>query len=137
MPYIVNLESKFNKKQLKDLAKPYLAHLSNEVYLISKGVRSCAWIGFPNEIVPFLEKDFLALIKIENLNFFVLPFDLMIDNEITGHIQIFIYKYTWQKELFVFYINKRNSLTAEFIFGKLLGYSDESINQFLTKNSIY
>ena len=69
--------------------------------------------------------------QIEKLKYYVLPFDLMDNKIVKGYIQIFIYKYDWQKQLFIDNINKRNTLIAEFIFGKLFNYSDESINQFL------
>lgn len=131
MSYIVTLETTFNDKQLKELVKPYLVMLSNEVYLITKQVRSCTWIDFPEEIIPYIEKEIIALMQIEKLKYYVLPFDLMNDNIMKGYIQIFIYKYDWQKQLFIDNINKRNTLIAEFIFGKLFGYSDESINQYL------
>lgn len=129
-PITITLETKLNKQQLKELIKPYLLILSNETYLITKQVRSCAWIDFPEEIIPYIEQEIIALIQMEKLKYYVLPFDLM-DNIIKRYIQIFIYKYNWQKQLFIKYINERNTLTAEFIFGKLFGYSDESINKYL------
>ena len=131
MSYIVTLETTFNDKQLKELAKPYLEILSNEVYLITKQVRSCAWIDLPEEIIPYIEQEIITLIQLEKLKYYVLPFDLMDNKIVKGYIQIFIYKYDWQKQLFIDNINKRNTLIAEFIFGKLFNYSDESINQFL------
>jgi len=135
MSYIVTLKTTtFNDKQLKELTKPYLIMLSNEVYLITKQVRSCTWIDFPEEIIPYIEQEIIRLIQIEKLKYYVLPFDLM-DNAIKKYIQIFIYKYNWQKQLFIKHINERDTLTAEFIFGKLFGYSDESINKYLINKS--
>lgn len=135
MSYIVTLETTFNDKQLKELTKPYLIMLSNEVYLITKQVRSCTWIDLPEEIIPYIENEIITLIQLEKLKYYVLPFDLMDNNIMKGYIQIFIYKYDWQKQLFINNINKRNTLTAEFIFGKLFGYSDESINKYLINKS--
>lgn len=133
-PITITLETKFNKQQLKELTKPYLVMFYNEIYLITKQVRSCAWIDLPEEIIPYIEQEIIASIQIEKLKYYILPFDLM-DNTIKKYIQIIIYKYNWQKQLFIKYINKRNTVAAEFIFGKLFGYSDESINKYLINKS--
>ena len=136
MSYIVTLETTFNDKQLKELAKPYYAMLSNEVYLIKKQVRSCAWIDLPEEIIPYIEKEIITLIQLEKLKYYILSFDLMINCPVYDYIRIFLYKWNWQKQLFIEYINKRNTITGDFIFGKLLGYSDISMNDFFRKNKI-
>ena len=131
----ITLETRFNKQQLKELAKPYLVMFYNETYLITKQVRGCAWIDFPEEIIPYIEQEIITSIQTNKLKYYVLPFDLMNDNTIKKYIQIFIYKYNWQKQLFIKHINERNTLTAEFIFGKLFGFSDESINKYLINKS--
>lgn len=136
MSYTVILETTFNDKQLKGLANSYYEMLSNEVYLIKKQVRSCAWIDLPKEIIPYIEKEIIRVIQLEKLKYYILPFDLMINNPVYDYIQIFLYKWNWQKQLFVEYINKRNTITGDFIFGKLLGYSDISMNDFFRKNKI-
>ena len=134
--YYMHFETDMSSEMLNELVKPYLASISSEVYLIAKGVRSCAWVDLPEELVIYIEKSIIDLFNSEGLYYYVLPFDLMEDNEIKKHIQIFIYRYDWQKKLFIHYINKRDSLTGDFIFGKLLGYSDSSINEFFSKNRI-
>ena len=96
MSYIVTLETTFNDKQLKELAKPYYAMLSNEVYLIKKQVRSCAWIDLPEEIIPYIEKEIITLIQLEKLKYYILPFDLMINCPVYDYIRIFLYKWNWQ-----------------------------------------
>lgn len=136
MSYTVTLETTFNDKQLKGLANSYYEMLSNEVYLIKKQVRSCAWIDLPREIIPYIEKEIITVIQLEKLKYYILPFDLMINNPVYDYIQIFLYKWNWQKQLFVEYINKRNTITGDFIFGKLLGYSDISMNDFFRRNKI-
>lgn len=138
-PINVNLDIDINKldsKILKKISERQLLYISNEVYLLDKGVRNCAWIDIPLELVSVIELAVIKLFQSNGIKYWVLPFDLMTDNEIKGHLQILLYKYEWQKTLFKAFINKRDSLTGDYIFGKLLGYSDESINEFLIKNNI-
>ena len=137
MSYNVNLGINIkNKKILNELIKIYLLKFSHETYLINKQVRSCAWLDLPEELVPYAEQALMNLFKSDNIQYYILPFDLMVDNHIYGHIQIFLYRYNWQKQLFIHFINKRNTLIGDFIFGKLLGYSDISINEYFLKNNI-
>lgn len=130
----INVES-LSTDILKELTKAYYINICNEVYLLNKGVRSCAWVELPDKIVPFVEKDILKLIDTV-INYFVLPFNLMENNSTINHIQIFLYKYEWQKQLFLQFINQRNTVVGDFIFGKLLGYSDEQINEYFEKNNL-
>ena len=131
----INVES-LSTDVLKELTKAYIINICNEVYLLNKDVRSCAWVELPEKIVPFVEKDILKLIDTEVINYFVLPYDLMENNPTINHIQIFLYKYEWQKQLFLQFINQRNTVVGDFIFGKLLGYSDEQINKYFEKNNL-
>lgn len=125
-----------SREALKELVKSYLLYISHETYLISKHVRSCSWIDLPEQLVSYIELPLLNLLKSDNIQYYILPFDLMTNNIMKDYIQIFLYKYDWQKQLFIYFINKRDTLIGDFIFGKLLGYSDISINEYFIKNNI-
>lgn len=108
----------------------------NEIYLVEKGVRSMFEFGFtcPKESVS------TELYKVEQFalhnNMLSYAFDTGSDDEITGDafITCYFYKYHHQLVILKYLKECKNNLVRKWIEGKLLGYSEEAIKDFLEQH---
>ena len=114
----------------------FIRELSTEFYLIQKGVRSCALLVFPHydreeDIVnEYLKCDMDVSVKWEFSEF---------ETEEGGNFcELFLYKYSHQLDMkhAIDIIkscadNPKHEYIAEWMLGKLLGYSDENMEEFL------
>ena len=135
------------KESDKNMYRPerYEMKIRNDIYLIQKGVRSCCYHVFSyNEYDPITAnmqlKDFQRIIKEASLYFFI-KFDgkiqerEMIEEE---YYKIYIYKYSHQYNIIQNIENgKYDFYTREYIIGKLLGYDDQSMEDFLKIHTNY
>lgn len=114
---------------INNLGWDYYIH--EQCYLISKGLRSCALLELPTEIIPYIENIFFAHIKNNNLKFKICSKN--------NNIIIFLHKYNHQAYLFEIVIQPallKDELTFidQYILGKLLGYSEKSMHDYFTNN---
>lgn len=121
---------------MKEIDKKIL-EVENECYLINKGVRSCALLS----VSGFYQNEEDIIVKLEdlilnhNLQSFVYKQKF---NDCNLEVYSFwIYKYHHQLAL-IKYISKlkERDFLSDWIIGKLLGYSDESMESFLTMKLI-
>lgn len=102
-------------------------YITNEFYLMDKGVRNACLIDFNNS----QESDFIKDLCNE---YGYHPILWGGDEHASG--SILVCKYIYQIELAREMSNKleKHSFLYEYILGKLLGYTDESMEQYLTQN---
>lgn len=114
-----------------------ISEVENECYLIDKGVRSCALLsisGFYQNQIDIISKmeEIVLNHKLHSYTFKQRFLDC--DLEV---YTFWIYKYHHQLALIKYLENKSNKdLCSEWITGKLLGYSDESIEEYLAMKLI-
>ena len=103
-------------------------YITNEFYLMDKGVRNACLIDFNNS----QESDFIKDLC-DEYNYFAIIFNGDDEHE-SG--SILICKYIYQIELVREMSLKleEHSFLYEYILGKLLGYTDESMEQYLTQH---
>ena len=104
-----------------------------QIYLIKCGVRDCALIDIPTNIYSKFENDLN-----EYMNQFMIKSYIHYWN---NYISFFLYKRDFQLELFkecflTYFENDtllERSLKDQYILGKLLGYSEESMEEYFSK----
>ena len=114
--------------------------VSEQAYLIDKGVRNCALIEIMDECEKFdmdeINKRYKEIkITAGHYNLYT---ELVIYNKIPT-ASVFIYKYPHQKLLIEFTTcdwrdDFHLNLVSTYILGKLLGYADFSMEKFLSKD---
>lgn len=119
-----------------------MRQLADNWYLISRGLRS-AYLGhIEGSIEPIFDDDISLSDKLKmleeeaaswGLNFYA--YEKIADNLLPGEkLYIFwVYKFKHQ-EILIKMLPHDGSILEEYIIGKLLGYSDESMEEFLDKN---
>ena len=117
-----------NEKDIK------ISEVENECYLIDKGVRSCALVP----VSGFYQNEMDILSKLEEvvLNHKLHSYTIkqkFLDCDLEVYI-FWIYKYHHQLALIKYVESKSDNkdILSEWIIGKLLGYSDESMEDYLT-----
>ena len=109
--------------------------VENESYLIDKGVRSCAL----TTVSGYYQKETDVLTKLEEivmnhkLHYYIYKKKFP-DNDLGVYV-FWIYKYHHQLALIKYIESKKGDkdIITEWITGKLLGYSDESIEDYLNQ----
>jgi len=115
-----------NKITIKD--NEDIRAVKEHVYLIKKGVRNCAWLectlGTYDEICKIIEE--------ENLMHYEDEIDT---DDFLGVVKrIFVYRYPHQLKMFKSCMPYPNTYEKHYILGKLFGYSNEAIEDFLSNN---
>lgn len=121
------MEINMTEKELFENGK-----IGNDIYLISRGLRECAWhspVGWNKHcqesaeffgVKSFIKGDDLFLYKRPHqLKMFLLRQELVKNAK------------AQKNDL----LKRREILLAEYILGKLLGYSEESMEEYLEKTS--
>lgn len=125
-----------------------LKEISDNCYLIEKGVRSC-YLGVvtgPSESYDYGTSDDKHYVysldeKLKEIEKMVKSYDLHFayykkkTEEWEDHerADIWIYKYPHQGHIIKMIANDESYYSKEWIVGKLLGYGDEAMEEFLTK----
>ena len=126
-----------------------LKEISDNCYLITKGVRSCylGSVSGPTEHYVYGQSDDIHIVysldeKLAEIEKMAKSYDLYFvaykkklenfddDHE---HAEIWIYKYPHQLHIIRMFTEKESYYLREWAIGKLLGYSDEAMEEFLTK----
>lgn len=97
--------------------------IKEHIYLIKKGVRSCAWL----DCIFEMYNEICKIINQENL----MHYEDEINIEDFFIKRIFIYKYPHQLKMFKSCMPYPNTYEKHYILGKLFGYSDDAIEDFL------
>ena len=115
-----------------------LAEILNDLYLIYHGVRDCCTHTIPDDILE--DEEFMDMIKKET-EFYKVKYiitDFTDENDLK-YKTIFFYKYDHQKVLYLITENipkngnPVNGYISQFIIGKLLGYSNQDMEEYLSK----
>ena len=105
--------------------------LREHIYLINRGVRDCAWLdcklNMYSKVCEKLDKNKLKHYDDE----------VNTGSNFLGVVKrIFIYKYEHQLNLFKFCLPFPRTYEKHYILGKLFGYSDKAIEEFLSRQEI-
>lgn len=120
------------------LSSSLIDNILNEVYLINKGVRTCALLegtSFSSDTEEESVYQIEQLILKNGLNYFWVKHEKSEDYADNVYYTVYIYKYEHQRYILSYLENKmrdQNPLIYEWMMGKCLGYSDEAMEQFLT-----
>lgn len=111
-----------------------ISEVENECYLIDKGVRSCALVsvsGFYQNEMDILSK-LEEVVLVHKLHSYTIK-QKFLDCDLEVYT-FWIYKYHHQLALIKYVESKSDNkdILSEWITGKLLGYSDESMENYLT-----
>ena len=113
--------------------------LLNELYLMDKGIRDCFEVLVSGDDES-ISKDIEYIIeKATEYHFMYFMVELEADDDDpcnTKYVSMFIFKYNYQKILLSVIYNKfkAHSFEYEYCLGTLLGYSGESMEEFLMKD---
>lgn len=116
--------------------------LMDNVYLISKGVRTVYYGAIhlkKEELYEYMDYktynflDVLELFKeyIEEFNLFMYVQEIEDMGE--NFIDYWVYKYKHQKNILDLIYQEQNNYLKQWMMGKLLGYSDEAMEEFLNQ----
>lgn len=106
--------------------------ISNDIYLISRGLRECAWhspAGWNKRCQEYAESfGIKSFIKGDDLFLYKRPHQLkmfLLQQELVENAE------AQKNDL----LKRRGILLAKYVIGKLLGYSEESMEEYLGKTS--
>ena len=120
----------------------YLGRIMNECYLINKGVRSaftdCLILTEFDEEDKESNKQFIkdlaTNVNLEDLIFYINEYPRREDDiPEYRYYDLWIFKYPHQLKIRD-NLYKLDEYMREYVIGKLLGYSDQSMEEFLSKN---
>ena len=134
----------------KEIYFDLLKEVSDNCYLITRGVRSCCYfrdIVGPIEtyIASYKDGKILQIYsldeKLKAIENTVKPYGLHFvaykekvkDKDHPRSADVWIYRYAHQGELIKMFANEESYYLKEWVIGKLLGYSDEAMEEFLTQ----
>ena len=130
------VEKQWMRGRSRTVADSLVDQLNDDIYLIDKGVRNCALHTASSykldDVIKFLE--FACKSNVSGK--FICKFALFeevndeIDEEDKDY-KLFLYRYPHQVAIFERCLQMKDPLLYEWTLGKLLGYSDESIEGFL------
>lgn len=107
----------------------------NEEYLIKKGVRSCAMfaIGIPkNDDIYFYLSELETMIARDGLQCSRYMDNVNTSDDTIVYI-LYVFKYSHQKLIIEYIERKLTGYIYQWALGKLLGYSDEEMERFLSE----
>jgi hypothetical protein len=106
--------------------------ISNDIYLISRGLRECAWLspaGWNERCQEYAELfGVKSFIKGDDLFLYKRPHQLkmfLLQQELAENAK------TQKNDL----LKRKEILLAKYVIGKLLGYSEESMEEYLERTS--
>ena len=115
----------------------------DNLYLISKGIRSCyfgAMFLKPNEKYKYYDiavfdsfSDIIKIFEDTTKEFDLYLYVKYIEKNEDKFCDYWIYKYKHQKNILDMIYKEKNNYLKQWMMGKLLGYSDESMEEFLNK----
>lgn len=125
-------------EKLSDYYKSLIRTWENDLYLIDRGVRSVC-----TEFLHYDKDDEAAaelVYELEQMavrrNLYFAMFDAIDKEDGKIDLTVYAYKYMHQLPLIKYVENGEKGYIREWILGKLLGYSDESMDEYLCRNLV-
>lgn len=125
-------------EKLSDYYKSFIRTWENELYLIDRGVRSVCtdFLHYDKN-----DRDAVELIyELEQMtvrrNLYFATFDAVDKEDGKTNLVVYAYKYMHQLPLIKYVENGEKGYIREWILGKLLGYSDESMDEYLCRGLV-
>ena len=113
--------------------------LLNELYLMEKGIRDCFQILVSGDDESISKDIEYIIMRATEYRFMYYVVELEADDNDppdTKYVLVYVFKYNYQKILLNMIYNKfkAHSFEYEYCLGTLLGYSGESMEEFLMKD---